>query len=71
MDEKILIRLTPFAALSLIEFLRLVDYDMPGMNAIGQAVDQFECQVHLNLSDEDIEDAIAERAVNKLLGKEV
>jgi hypothetical protein len=73
MAKKVTIELTPYNTLAILSFLReYVNDETKGISefqAINDAVDEYEKQVYSNISDSQIEDAIAESEVNDLIGK--
>lgn len=70
-NDKIPIELTPYDALNLLAFLREFDYSVaPELTALGKSVDALENEVCRNMRPDQLQDAKAERAVNKLIGFE-
>jgi len=66
------ISLTPYEACSLVAFLDEFKEDFegrPDCEAIRNVIKVFSDQVYANLSDKDIDEALAENAVNKLIGR--
>ena len=67
--KKVAIELTPFEALEIITFLRQGDYDHPKLAALATAVNSYEKEIYKKVTDEQVDDATAERKVNQLLDK--
>lgn len=70
---KVKIELTPYQALSILSFLREFineeNEEVHEFKAIHECVTAFENQVYQKVTDEMIEDAIAENEVNILIKK--
>lgn len=73
MSDKITIKLTPHNAICILSFLcgffTDENKDVPEFAAIHEALEEYASQVVNNITHEQIDDAIAEAEVNKLLGK--
>jgi len=68
--DKVPIELTPFDALSILTFLLEFEYDHPQLQALKTSIDNFRAEIYLKITNDQIDDAFAERSVNKLLGKD-
>jgi hypothetical protein len=70
--KKAQIELSPYDALQILRFLReFVNGDTKGVQeftCINRAVDNYESEIYKKVSDEMLDDAIAEAHVNILLG---
>lgn len=73
MSDKVNIQLTPHNAICILsflcEFFTDENKDVPEFAAIHEALHEYETQIVNNINHEQIDDAIAEAEVNKLLGK--
>lgn len=69
-DNKITIELGAFEALTILAFLSEFQFEHPKLEALKNAVDQYQNQICKNTSVAQVEDAIAEREVYRLLDKE-
>jgi len=73
MSDKITIKLTPHNAICILsflcEFFTDENKDVPEFAAIHEALHEYETQIVNNINHEQIDDAIAEAEVNKLLGR--
>lgn len=73
MSDKITIQLTPHNAICILsflcEFFTDENKDVPEFAAMHEALHEYETQIVNNINHEQIDDAIAEAEVNKLLGK--
>lgn len=71
--SKVKIELTPYNSMTIMSFLReFVNDDTKDdyqLKAIHQAVNQYEEELHKNITNEQIEDCRAENQVNQLIGK--
>lgn len=67
MADKVLIELSPFDALEILCFLDQLDLGHPKMAALKRAVENYENEVYLKITLEQLEDAKAERQVARLL----
>lgn len=64
------LKLEPYDALNILCFLREFKYEHPLTRALSESVDAYEKELALNLTDAQLDDAYAQRAVNILLQKE-
>jgi len=73
MAKKVIIELEPYNSIAILSFLReYINDETEGdyrFKAIQDAVDEYEQQIYKNVSEKQLEDAIAENEVNKLIGK--
>ena len=73
MAKNVTIELTPYDALAILKFFReFINDDTKGdyrFKAIEDAVNEYEKQIYKNVSSEQLDDAIAENQVNRLIGK--
>ncbi len=71
-EQTITIVLSPYDALNILTLLKAYGDDLqhPQMEAILKSVISFETQIEKKMSHEQIDDAEAERSVNRLLDKE-
>ena len=73
MAKKVIIELEPYNSIAILSFLReYINDESEGdyrFKAIQDAVDEYEQQIYKNVSEKQLEDAIAENEVNKLIGK--
>ena len=73
MAKNVTIELTPYDALAILKFCReFINDDTKGdyrFKAIEDAVNEYEKQIYKNVSSEQLDDAIAENQVNRLIGK--
>lgn len=73
MSDKITIQLTPHNAICILAFLCEFFTDEnkhePEFAAMHEALEEYESEVVKNMTYDQIDDAIAEAEVNKLLGK--
>lgn len=71
--SKVKIHLKPYTCLAIVRFCReFVNEETKGeyqFKSIQDAVDEFEKQVLLNMSVDQLEDASVENSINKLIGK--
>jgi hypothetical protein len=62
MTKKIKIELSPYNALEILKFCREFINDenkgVPGLKGIHEAIGEYERQVYVNISEEQLEDAI-------------
>jgi hypothetical protein len=64
------LKLEPYDALNLLCFLREFKYEHPQTKALGDSVDAFEKELAKKLTDAQLDEAYAQRAVNVLLKRE-
>lgn len=73
MTDKVTISLTPHNALAILafmcEFLNDENRSNPEFQAIHEALDEYQTSLTINITEEQIDDAVAEAQVNFLLGK--
>ena len=73
MAKNVTIELTPYDALAILKFCReFINDDTKGdyrFKAIEDAVNEYEKQIYKKVSSEQLDDAIAENQVNRLIGK--
>ena len=65
------IQLTPFDALNILKFLKEFEGDMDSseFESLKSGIKNFSDEIYLKITDEQIDDAYAERSVSTLLGK--
>lgn len=70
---KVQVNLTPYNSLTILSFLR--EFIHAGMTddyklqAIKEAVEEYEEEVYKNMTNEQLSDAVSENSVNQLIGK--
>ena len=73
MTKNIKIELTPYDALAILKFCREFVNDGTKndyrFKAIQDAIDEYEKEIYKKLSNEQLDDAIFENEVNRLIGK--
>lgn len=73
MTDKVNIKLSPHNAIAILSFLTEFFYDEnrddPELQAMHDAVDEYEESILDNITEQQVDDAIAEANVNELLGK--
>jgi NH3-dependent NAD+ synthetase len=73
MANKVKLELTPYNAMAILKFCREFINDETKCDyrykAIQDAVDEYEQQIYDKVSEEQLDDAIAENEVNHLIGK--
>lgn len=67
--KKVTVNLTPYNALAILSLLKEFDFERPKLRAIREAAEEFEIELLKNISDEQMEDANRENAVNQMTGK--
>lgn len=72
-NDKVHIKLSPYTAMAILGFLReWVNDDVPDeyqYAAIKEAVAEYQKEVSVNMTNDQLEDARLENSVNKLIGK--
>ena len=71
-DQKVNIQLSPFDAITIDSFLQSFEGEMnhPRLEALRKAINSYSEQVCSQMTEEVLEDAKAEQAMNQLLGRE-
>lgn len=73
MSDKITISLTPYDALTILTFLCEFKEDMqhPKLSALKEAVENYHSECVKFASEENMQEAILQREVNRLIDKDV
>lgn len=70
MADKVKLQLTPFTALEILSFLKeFQDVHHPLWKGLSECITEYETEVYARTSMEQLEDAEAQRSVNRLLKK--
>lgn len=73
MENKVKIELTTYNSLAILKFCReYINDSTQGdikFQSINDAIDEYEKQIYDNISRDQLDDALQENQVNKLIGK--